>query len=224
MSPEMSARITVCPRRGGPATTRATRSRRGCAVTTSTAAADTSGDSVLAAAFNLTQAQRTLPAVRGVTVHAVVACLVHTDMSRDQDIPKTSPSPSRAPSSTAWITGSRTSSPTPCPRPWPAAGVAVQARHSSARTRRWSQSRHSMSNGTATSVLMRERKSHMTGGGRGLRCRGDRREFLSRTDLMNGWSEGASAGSTRRRAAAFSGERLRWQPRFPSSSPPHPGS
>ena len=65
---------------------------------------------MLAAAFNLTQAQRALPAGRGVTVHAVVAGPVDTDMSRDLDIPKASPSPSRAPSSTAWTTGSRTSS------------------------------------------------------------------------------------------------------------------
>ena len=44
-----------------------------------------------AAAFNLTQAQRALLAGRGVTVHAVVAGPVDTDMSRDLDIPKASP-------------------------------------------------------------------------------------------------------------------------------------
>ena len=42
-------------------------------------------------AFNLTQAQRALLAGRGVTVHAVVAGPVDTDMSRDLDIPKASP-------------------------------------------------------------------------------------------------------------------------------------
>jgi NAD(P)-dependent dehydrogenase (short-subunit alcohol dehydrogenase family) len=44
-----------------------------------------------AAAFSLTQAQRALLSGRGVRVHAVMAGPVDTDMSRDLDIPKSSP-------------------------------------------------------------------------------------------------------------------------------------
>ena len=44
-----------------------------------------------AAAFNLTQSLRALLAGRGVTVHAVIAGPVDTDMSRGVDIPKASP-------------------------------------------------------------------------------------------------------------------------------------
>jgi NAD(P)-dependent dehydrogenase (short-subunit alcohol dehydrogenase family) len=44
-----------------------------------------------AAAFNMTQSLRALLAGRGVKVHAVLAGPVDTDMSRDLDIPKTSP-------------------------------------------------------------------------------------------------------------------------------------
>jgi NAD(P)-dependent dehydrogenase (short-subunit alcohol dehydrogenase family) len=44
-----------------------------------------------AAAFNLTQSLRALLAGQGVKVHAVLAGPVDTDMSRDLDIPKTSP-------------------------------------------------------------------------------------------------------------------------------------
>jgi short-subunit dehydrogenase len=44
-----------------------------------------------AAAFNLTQSLRALLAGQGVSVHAVLAGPVDTDMSRDLDIPKTSP-------------------------------------------------------------------------------------------------------------------------------------
>ncbi|CCH89073.1 Short-chain dehydrogenase/reductase (SDR) family protein [Modestobacter italicus] len=41
-----------------------------------------------AAAFSLTQSQRTLLALRGITVHAVLAGPVDTDMTRDLDVPK----------------------------------------------------------------------------------------------------------------------------------------
>jgi NAD(P)-dependent dehydrogenase (short-subunit alcohol dehydrogenase family) len=44
-----------------------------------------------AAAFSLTQSLRALLAGRGITVHAVLAGPVDTDMSRDLDIPKASP-------------------------------------------------------------------------------------------------------------------------------------
>jgi NAD(P)-dependent dehydrogenase (short-subunit alcohol dehydrogenase family) len=44
-----------------------------------------------AAAFSLSQSMRALFAGRGVTVHAVLAGPVDTDMSRDLDIPKASP-------------------------------------------------------------------------------------------------------------------------------------
>jgi NAD(P)-dependent dehydrogenase (short-subunit alcohol dehydrogenase family) len=44
-----------------------------------------------AAAFSLSQSLRALLATRGVTVHAVLAGPVDTDMSRDLDIPKASP-------------------------------------------------------------------------------------------------------------------------------------
>jgi NAD(P)-dependent dehydrogenase (short-subunit alcohol dehydrogenase family) len=44
-----------------------------------------------AAAFSLSQSMRALLAGRGVTVHAVLAGPVDTDMSRDLDIPKASP-------------------------------------------------------------------------------------------------------------------------------------
>jgi NAD(P)-dependent dehydrogenase (short-subunit alcohol dehydrogenase family) len=44
-----------------------------------------------AAAFSLSQSLRALLAGRGVTVHAVIAGPVDTDMSRDVDIPKASP-------------------------------------------------------------------------------------------------------------------------------------
>jgi NAD(P)-dependent dehydrogenase (short-subunit alcohol dehydrogenase family) len=44
-----------------------------------------------AAAFNMTQSLRALLAGQGVSVHAVLAGPVDTDMSRDLDIPKTSP-------------------------------------------------------------------------------------------------------------------------------------
>jgi NAD(P)-dependent dehydrogenase (short-subunit alcohol dehydrogenase family) len=44
-----------------------------------------------AAAFNLTQSLRALLARQGVSVHAVLAGPVDTDMSRDLDIPKASP-------------------------------------------------------------------------------------------------------------------------------------
>jgi short-subunit dehydrogenase len=44
-----------------------------------------------AAAFNLTQSLRALLAGQGVSVHAVLAGPVDTDMSRDLDIPKASP-------------------------------------------------------------------------------------------------------------------------------------
>ena len=44
-----------------------------------------------AAAFSLTQSLRALLAGQGVSVHAVLAGPVDTDMSRDLDIPKASP-------------------------------------------------------------------------------------------------------------------------------------
>ena len=44
-----------------------------------------------AAAFSMTQSLRTLLAVRGVSVHAALAGPIDTDMSRDADIPKSSP-------------------------------------------------------------------------------------------------------------------------------------
>jgi NAD(P)-dependent dehydrogenase (short-subunit alcohol dehydrogenase family) len=44
-----------------------------------------------AAAFSMTQSLRALLAVRGVSVHAVLAGPIDTDMSRDADIPKSSP-------------------------------------------------------------------------------------------------------------------------------------
>lgn len=44
-----------------------------------------------AAAFSMTQSLRALLAVRGVRVHAVLAGPIDTDMSRDADIPKSSP-------------------------------------------------------------------------------------------------------------------------------------
>jgi NAD(P)-dependent dehydrogenase (short-subunit alcohol dehydrogenase family) len=44
-----------------------------------------------AASFSLSQSLRALLAARGVTVHAVLAGPVDTDMSRDLDIPKASP-------------------------------------------------------------------------------------------------------------------------------------
>ena len=44
-----------------------------------------------AAAFSLTQSLRALLATKGVSVHAVLAGPVDTDMSRDADIPKISP-------------------------------------------------------------------------------------------------------------------------------------
>jgi short-subunit dehydrogenase len=44
-----------------------------------------------AAAFSLTQSLRSLLAGRGVRVHAVLTGPVDTDMTRDLDIPKTSP-------------------------------------------------------------------------------------------------------------------------------------
>jgi short-subunit dehydrogenase len=44
-----------------------------------------------AATFSLTQSLRALWAGRGVKVHAVLAGPVDTDMTRDLDIPKTSP-------------------------------------------------------------------------------------------------------------------------------------
>jgi NAD(P)-dependent dehydrogenase (short-subunit alcohol dehydrogenase family) len=43
-----------------------------------------------AAAFSMTQSLRALLAVRGVSVHAVLAGPIDTDMSRDADIPKSS--------------------------------------------------------------------------------------------------------------------------------------
>ncbi len=48
-----------------------------------------------AAAFNLSQSTRALLAGRGVRVHVVLAGPVDTDMSRDFDGPKASPSPLR---------------------------------------------------------------------------------------------------------------------------------
>jgi NAD(P)-dependent dehydrogenase (short-subunit alcohol dehydrogenase family) len=44
-----------------------------------------------AAAFSMTQSLRALLAVRGVSVHAALAGPIDTDMSRDADIPKSSP-------------------------------------------------------------------------------------------------------------------------------------
>jgi NAD(P)-dependent dehydrogenase (short-subunit alcohol dehydrogenase family) len=44
-----------------------------------------------AAAFSLTRSLRALLAVRGVSVHAVLPGLIDTDMSRDVDMPKSSP-------------------------------------------------------------------------------------------------------------------------------------
>ena len=44
-----------------------------------------------AAAFSMTQSLRALLAMRGVRVHAVLAGPIDTDMSRDADIPKSSP-------------------------------------------------------------------------------------------------------------------------------------
>jgi NAD(P)-dependent dehydrogenase (short-subunit alcohol dehydrogenase family) len=44
-----------------------------------------------AAAFSLTQSQRTLLAEKGVTVHAVLTGIVDTDMTRGLDAPKASP-------------------------------------------------------------------------------------------------------------------------------------
>jgi NAD(P)-dependent dehydrogenase (short-subunit alcohol dehydrogenase family) len=44
-----------------------------------------------AAVFSLTQSQRVLLADRGVTVYAVMTGLVDTDMTRDFDVPKSSP-------------------------------------------------------------------------------------------------------------------------------------
>lgn len=44
-----------------------------------------------AAAFSMTQSLRALLAVRGVRVHAVLAGPIDTDMSRDADLPKSSP-------------------------------------------------------------------------------------------------------------------------------------
>lgn len=44
-----------------------------------------------AAAFSLTQSQRTLLADKGITVHAVLTGIVDTDMTRDLDAPKASP-------------------------------------------------------------------------------------------------------------------------------------
>jgi len=44
-----------------------------------------------AAAFSLSQSQRALLAGRGVSVHAVLAGPVDTDMSRSFDVPKASP-------------------------------------------------------------------------------------------------------------------------------------
>jgi NAD(P)-dependent dehydrogenase (short-subunit alcohol dehydrogenase family) len=44
-----------------------------------------------AAAFSLTQSQRTLLADKGVTVHAVLTGIVDTDMTRGLDAPKASP-------------------------------------------------------------------------------------------------------------------------------------
>ena len=44
-----------------------------------------------AAAFAMTRALRALLAARGVSVHAVLAGPIDTDMSRDADIPKSSP-------------------------------------------------------------------------------------------------------------------------------------
>jgi NAD(P)-dependent dehydrogenase (short-subunit alcohol dehydrogenase family) len=44
-----------------------------------------------AAAFSMTQSLRALLAVRGVRVHAALAGPIDTDMSRDADIPKSSP-------------------------------------------------------------------------------------------------------------------------------------
>jgi NAD(P)-dependent dehydrogenase (short-subunit alcohol dehydrogenase family) len=44
-----------------------------------------------AAAFSMTQSLRALLAVSGVSVHAVLAGPIDTDMSRDADIPKSSP-------------------------------------------------------------------------------------------------------------------------------------
>jgi short-subunit dehydrogenase len=44
-----------------------------------------------AAAFSMTQSLRALLAARGVSVHAVLAGPIDTDMSRDADIPKSSP-------------------------------------------------------------------------------------------------------------------------------------
>jgi len=44
-----------------------------------------------AAAFSMTQSLRALLAARGVRVHAVLPGPIDTDMSRDADIPKSSP-------------------------------------------------------------------------------------------------------------------------------------
>jgi short-subunit dehydrogenase len=75
-----------------------------------------------AAAFSLTQSLRALLAGRGISVHAVLAGPVDTDMSRDPDIPKASP----ASVARAILDGvesvRRTSSPIPCPSRWRRAG------------------------------------------------------------------------------------------------------
>ena len=76
-----------------------------------------------AAAFNMTQSLRALPASEGVTVHGVVLGPVDTDMNRGLEIPKASPESPRRASSTAWHEAKRRSFLTPRLSPSPRAGA-----------------------------------------------------------------------------------------------------
>jgi NAD(P)-dependent dehydrogenase (short-subunit alcohol dehydrogenase family) len=88
-----------------------------------------------AAAFSLSQSLRALLAGPGVSVHAVLAGPVDTEMTRGLDVPKTSPESVARAIFDGLEQGGRRSSPIPCQRPWRRAGAAVRRRSSSASLR-----------------------------------------------------------------------------------------
>ena len=91
-----------------------------------------------AALFALTQSERALLAANGVTVHAVMAGPIDTDMVRGLEIPKTAPEVVARGVLDGVERARRRSSPTRCPRRWPPAGPRGTSRRSNARTPRWS--------------------------------------------------------------------------------------
>jgi NAD(P)-dependent dehydrogenase (short-subunit alcohol dehydrogenase family) len=85
-----------------------------------------------AAAFSLTQSLRAVLAGQGVTVHAVLAGPVDTDMTRSRDIPKASPESVARAIFDAVDNGEEDIFPDPASAPWRIAGAAARPRYSSA--------------------------------------------------------------------------------------------